>query len=77
MAKEGSAGLPDHETSLTNVGVSMMPAPASKTVEQVSPMKSDETTCPKKPVHRGAAGDLSLRNEENGIYLEAHTWSSV
>merc|ERR1719183_294226 len=33
-----------HETSFTKVGVNMMPAPASKTVEFVSPTKSDDTT---------------------------------
>merc|ERR1719265_16609 len=33
-----------HGTSLTKVGVSIMPASASKTVEHVSPTKSDETT---------------------------------
>merc|ERR1719388_312442 len=33
-----------HDTSLTKVGVSIMPASASKTVEQVSPTKSEETT---------------------------------
>merc|ERR1719373_486001 len=32
------------DTSLTKVGVSMMPASASNTVEHVSPTKSDETT---------------------------------
>merc|ERR1719389_860880 len=32
------------DTSLTKVGVSMMPASASKTVEHVSPTKSEETT---------------------------------
>merc|ERR1711976_272296 len=33
-----------HETNLTKVGVSIIPASASKTVEHVSPTKSEETT---------------------------------
>merc|ERR1712187_2917 len=42
--EEQPHSLSYQDTSLTKVGVSMMPAPASNTVEQVSPMKSEDTT---------------------------------
>lgn len=41
----GLAHSTNQATSLTKLSLREMPAPASKMVECVSPMKSEETTC--------------------------------
>ena len=73
--------------------VSMMPAPASKTVEQVSPMKSDDTTCGRegREVGERVRRVLWLKGWDEGCVVcsgvvlcgerggrkVARTWSSV